>query len=85
MKPLLSGLTVSSPVLAVTPILLTDAELQTLTGYRRPSKQIDWLRQHGVRFMVGADGRPRVLRAELETRHYQPRREPNFQALRRAR
>ena len=54
-----------------------------LSGYHRPSKQIAWLKRYGVRFMVGADGYPRVLRRELETQENKPPRKPNLEALRR--
>lgn len=65
-------------------LLLTRDEVRELTGYQRPSKQIAKLKEYGIRHIVAADGHPRVLRAELEGKETQPRREPNFQALRRA-
>ena len=43
---------------------LTPAELEQLTGYVKPSKQIEWLRRHGVPHFVNAAGRP-VVRADL--------------------
>lgn len=64
-------------------LLLSREEIYELTDYRRPSKQITWLRKHGVRFMVAADGHPRVLRRELESPAEKPVRAPNLEALRR--
>jgi len=44
-------------------MLLTPDDLQSLTGFIRPSKQIEWLRREGFTFRVAADGHPRVDRA----------------------
>ena len=63
--------------------LLSREEIYELTDYRQPSKQIAWLRKQGVRFMVAADGHPRVLRRDLEKPENQPSRTPNLEALRR--
>ena len=43
-------------------MFLTAEDLQSLTGFTRPSKQIEWLRGQGFEFRVAADGHPRVLR-----------------------
>lgn len=64
-------------------MILSREEVFELTGYHRPTKQIWWLRRHGIRFMVAADGHPRVLRRELETPDNRPSRVPNLEALRR--
>lgn len=48
-------------------LILTRADLVELTGYRRPSRQIRWLRDYGIRHFVGADGHPRVLAKDLES------------------
>lgn len=64
-------------------IALSREEIENLSGYQRPSKQIAWLRKHGIRFMVAADGYPRVLRREVESAENQPLRTPNLEALRR--
>ena len=47
-------------------MFLTPDELATLTGRKRASSQIRWLAQAGIRHVLAADGRPRVLRAEVE-------------------
>jgi len=43
---------------------LSPAELETLTGYVKPSKQIAWLQRHGVPHFVNAAGRP-VVKSDL--------------------
>jgi len=62
-------------------LTLTKQEVRDLSGYQRPSKQIEWLKRHGIRFMVAADGYPRVLRKDLESKENQQRKKPNFAAL----
>lgn len=47
-------------------LLLSRDEVQELTGYRQAASQMRWLTDRGWRFAVGADGRPRVMRAESE-------------------
>ncbi|OLU25445.1 hypothetical protein BVH03_17455 [Pseudomonas sp. PA15(2017)] len=49
-------------------MLLTQAEVIELTGYQRPSAQIRWLDSHKVPYLIGGDGRPKVLRAPLVER-----------------
>ena len=46
--------------------LATRQELQELTGRRRPSAVAAHLRQLGVRYVLAADGSPRVAQAELD-------------------
>ncbi len=40
---------------------LNNAELEQLTGYRKPSKQIEWLKRNQIPHIVNAAGRPVVL------------------------
>jgi hypothetical protein len=47
-------------------LFLSRDELQELTGYRQFAAQIRWLASRGFRHEVGADGRPKVLRAEAD-------------------
>lgn len=65
-------------------MFLTADELRTLTGYRRHSAQVRWLRRHGYRFTVNGLGAPVVALAEVN-RHMvggrAPVMEPNFGAL----
>jgi hypothetical protein len=61
-------------------MFLSQTELADLTGRRRSSAQIRWLSAQGLRYAIGADGRPRVLRAEVEGRllSTRPAREPRL-------
>jgi hypothetical protein len=47
-------------------MFLTPTELADLTGLVRASAQVRWLARAGMRFVLAADGHPRVLRAEVE-------------------
>ncbi|WP_366525426.1 DUF4224 domain-containing protein [Ferrovum sp.] len=42
-------------------LFLSPEEVRELTGYCRPSKQVEWLRREGMNFRIAADGHPRVL------------------------
>jgi hypothetical protein len=65
-------------------VFLTPAEIETLTGYRRPSAQVRWLRRHGYRFTLSGLGEPVVALAEFN-RHMVGGRavhqEPDFGAI----
>lgn len=65
-------------------MLLTAADLISLTGYRRASAQARWLRRHGWRFTVDGLGVPKVAVAEFN-RHMvggrAVRQQPNFEAM----
>ena len=72
-------------------LFLTKDQILELTGYRRPSNQIRWLRDQGFKFKVAADGKPRVLVAEVNhlmcsddgiTREIK-RQKPDYEALNR--
>ena len=43
-------------------LTLTEAEIFEITGYRRPTAQIDWFRRLGVPAARRADGTVRVAR-----------------------
>jgi biotin operon repressor len=47
-------------------MFLSPADLRELTGYARPSRQIEQLRRMGIPFWVNAAGRPIVSKAALE-------------------
>ena len=49
-------------------MFLTDSDLQSLTGYKRPAEQRRWLASHGWAFEVRADGKNRVLIVEAEAK-----------------
>lgn len=48
--------------------LLTSDEVADLSGYRKPSAQVRWIQQNGLPFLIGGDGRPKVLRDVVERR-----------------
>ena len=64
-------------------MFLTDAELQQLTGAKRPSAQIRWLRSRRVRHYVNLVGKPVVAREWLlgESNIAQAPEKPDFSAL----
>ena len=49
-------------------MFLTDTDLQSLTGYKRPAEQRRWLTSHGWAFEVRADGKNRVLIEEAQAK-----------------
>ncbi|MGH8488369.1 MAG: DUF4224 domain-containing protein [Gammaproteobacteria bacterium] len=49
-------------------MFLTSGELRELTGYKRPTCMIRWLRENQFVFTVAADGYPRVLSEHVQTR-----------------
>lgn len=49
-------------------MLLTDEELESITGYVRHSAQARWLREHGWMFELAASGRPVVSRSYAEAK-----------------
>ena len=68
-------------------MFLTDQNMESLTGYKRPGDQRRWLAKHGWAFEVRADGKNRVLTEEARNRmlttNSAPRAtEPNLRALR---
>ena len=46
-------------------MFLTPDELVTLTGFRRPSRQIEWLRARRIRHYVNGVGHPIVAKATI--------------------
>lgn len=69
-------------------MLLSVEELQELTGLKRHSKMIEWLRSKGIRYIEGADGIPKVSKDHISeilngtvTIHAQ-KSKPNRSALR---
>ncbi len=68
-------------------MFLTDKELESLTGYKRPKDQRRWLVDHGWAFEVRVDGKNRVLMEEARNRmltreSLHRATEPNLEALR---
>jgi hypothetical protein len=65
-------------------MFLSAADLETLTGYQRPSAQVRWLRRHGWRFTVNALGQPVIALAEFNRRMVGGKsssQEPNWDSL----
>lgn len=49
-------------------MFMTKIELEELTGFVRPAKQIEWLRVNGWRFAEDSQRRPKVARSYFEAR-----------------
>lgn len=47
-------------------MFLTPEQVTDLTGSGRTKRQIDWLVENGIKFMVDLKGRPKVLTAEID-------------------
>lgn len=56
----------AQPAFEGDPLLLTEAELADLTGYRRAANQCQWLKTNRIPFYrQRLTGKPRVVRAAL--------------------
>ena len=44
-------------------LLLTADEVADLTGYQKPAAQVRWLLENGLPYLLGGDGKPKVLRS----------------------
>jgi len=64
-------------------LLLTDKEIERLTGYKQKAAQVRWLQKNGVRHFVRADGHPNVPESALDTTA-PARSGPKLDAVRRA-
>ena len=66
-------------------LIITERELVEMTAYKRPSFQARILKEWGIPFVIGRDGRPRGLREHLKIIASSPaaRRhaEPNLEGL----
>lgn len=51
---------------------LTDEEVGRLTGLKRKSAQVAWLRKSGIPFRVNAAGRPIICRSQLDGSNTRP-------------
>lgn len=66
-------------------MFLTPAQLIEMTGYKRSSLQVGWLRKMGVKHYVRRDGKPVVVISDLTTvAESADRIEPDFSATRRS-
>jgi hypothetical protein len=59
-----------------------DGETADLTGAKKRPRHIEALVRNGIRFFVGADGWPRVPRAEIERHDHGRESEPDFASMR---
>ena len=65
-------------------IILTDSELQLLTGRKNKSLQIKWLKENKFSFHVNLLGKPIILRSSLNQKviiEQKQQQEPDFGAL----
>ncbi len=63
-------------------LFLEPEEIRTLTGRATKGKQIEWLRQNGIRFWVNACGKPIVPRSAIDGGvEAAPVRTPDFSEL----
>lgn len=64
-------------------LFLTEFELETMTGYKVPRKQREWLTHYHIPFYVSARGRPVVVRKLIEQLNsiIENNKEPNFGAI----
>lgn len=74
---------------ALPPLFLGPDEVETLTGFKTPMRQIDWLRTKGWRFEMSGSRRPVIARRYAEKmlgcgNDDEQRPRPNFGALLRA-
>jgi len=66
-------------------LFLKPNDIAELTGRKRSALQVRWLAENGFRFVIGADGRPKVLIGEVDfhlnhakTERPQPMTQPDF-------
>jgi hypothetical protein len=70
------------------PLFLTPDEVETLTGFKTPMRQVNWLRTQGWRFELNGNRKPIIARGYAEKvlgcGADEQRPQPNFGALVRA-
>ena len=69
------------------PLFLVPDEVEVLTGFRTPMRQVEWLRSKGWRFELNGNRKPIVARRYAEKMlgcgvEDEQRPRPNFSALR---
>lgn len=68
-------------------MILSEAELEELTGYKRPGEQTTWMQQNGFVFRIGGDGKIKVLREHVASvmsgaqRSQRVKRQPDFSVI----
>jgi hypothetical protein len=73
----------------IPPLFLAPEEVETLTGFKAPMRQVDWLRTKGWRFELSGNRKPIIARRYAEKMlgcggDDEQRPRPNFGALLRA-
>lgn len=65
---------------------MTDEEVEELTGYVYPKRQVRWLEENGIEHYVNGRGKVRILRDHHASRKPKPpeRTKPDFTKLKRA-
>ena len=68
------------------PLFLTGEELETLTGFKSPGRQVNWLQSRGWRFEINGNRKPVVARKYAENAlgcgiPEEQSYRPNFRAL----
>jgi len=58
-------------------MFLTPSDIETLTGYKRASRQILWLQENGIRHLVNGHGKPVIDRNDLRPTEAPRVREPD--------
>jgi hypothetical protein len=71
---------------AVSPVFLNEDEVHVLTGFRTPTRQVEWLRTKGWRFELNGNRKPIISRRYAEKMlgcggEDEQRPRPNFGAL----
>lgn len=56
-------------------MLLSNSDVEQLTGYQKPTAQARWLEQVGLPYLKGGDGKLKVLRLAVEQRLGAPRQQ----------
>lgn len=72
---------------AITPVFLNFEEMENLTGFKTPARQVGWLRVKGWRFELNGNGKPIIARRYAEkmlgcSSDHDVVQRPNFGALR---
>ena len=61
---------------------LPESDLERLTGYKQPSKQIAWLSANGYKFTVSGSGKPLVDSEQFSVKSKVAKsKQPNFEAI----
>ena len=62
-------------------LFLTREEVIELTAYKNKSRQVSFLLENGLRYVVASDGHPKVYRSQFEHPEKEKQIEPDFSSL----